>query len=443
MKTRCIIPFMAAFLLTFMLQGQSFNKAKLDSLLSLLEKKNKAMGSLAISRNGEIIYAKAIGYRYLKLPQKIEADTHTKYRIGSITKMFTATLIFQLIEEGKLGLTTTLDEFFPSIPGATSITIGQLLGHRSGISSFTDDPAYSQWMDKPKTHEEIIEIIAAGKPVFEPGSQAAYSNSNYVLLGYILESVCNKSYNEILAERICSGIGLTDTYYGGSTDLSKNESYSYRYTGIWEQLPETDMSIPHGAGGIVSTPSDLVRFADALFSGRLVQESSLSAMKTINDNFGMGLFLFPFKDKKAFGHTGSIDGFASTIGSFLDDGVTFAYTSNGTVYPMLEIFFGALSIYFNMPYDLPVFTSYYVNPADLDQYLGVYASTQIPLKITITRNNFTLFGQATGQPALPLQPVAEHTFSLEMAGAVMKFDPERHLFRLEQGGRHFVFTKEQ
>jgi len=423
------------------LSGQTFDIEKLDSLLDLLARKNKAMGSLALSRNGNIVYAKSIGYSLITPQNKIESDEDTKYRIGSVTKMFTATLIFQLIEEGKIDLTATLDNYYPEIPNAKLITIAYLLNHRSGIHSYSDDSTYLKWMTRPKTHDEMIRIISAGKPEFRPGSQAAYNNSNFVLLGYIVEKICNKTFNEVLREKICTKIGLTDTYYSGKTNTSQHESYSYTYEGSWIQKPETDMSIPHGAGALVSTPSDLVRFIDALFAGQLINENSLNQMKTITDGFGMGMFQYPFLNKTAYGHTGSVDGFGSTMGYFPEDKLAFAYISNGTVYPALEILFGALKIYFNLPYEFPVFTVYFVPQAELDQYLGIYSSAQMPIQLTMTKNNGMLYGQATGQPALPLEAVAKNIFKLEMVGAVIKFSPDKHEFVLEQGGRKFTFTR--
>jgi D-alanyl-D-alanine carboxypeptidase len=236
------------FLCAFVLPsgGQShFIKAKEDSLLSLLEQNNKAMGSLAVMDKGKIIYARAIGHAGIT-PEKKVSDEKTRYRIGSISKMFTATLVFQLIEENKLELSATLDKFFPSVRNAEKITIGNLMNHRSGIHNFTNDAAYNTYMTKMKTKSEMIGIISANAPDFEPGDRYEYSNSNYVLLGYIVEDLRKESYENVLQKYICSRAGLSDTHYGGNTDLSKNESYSFRYVEGWVRQPETDMSIPHG-----------------------------------------------------------------------------------------------------------------------------------------------------------------------------------------------------
>lgn len=423
--------------------AQSFNKAKMDSLFDVLTANNKAMGSIAISQNGAVVYSRAIGYSVYNSTEKKQTTTATRYRIGSISKMFTATILFELVEEKKITLATTLDKYYPQLPNAKTITIGNMLNHHSGLHSFTDDSDYSDWMEKAKTEQEMLGIIARGKPEFEPGKRAEYSNTNYLLLGYIIEKICKKPYSKVLSERITSKIGLTNTYYGSKTDSKKNESYSYRYMSGWQQQPETDMSIPGGAGAIVSTPADLCKFIEALFAHKLVKESSLEQMKTLTDNYGMGMFQFPFGRKKSYGHTGGIDGFGSMLSYFPEEHVAVAYTTNGQVYGLNDIMIGALSIYFGNTYDLPTFKTLAVDPATLDKYLGVYASTKIPLKITITKENNVLMAQATGQSAFPMEASEPDKFKFDQAGIVIEFEPAKNEMTLKQGGGSYLFTREK
>jgi len=441
MKTKLFIPLLTAlFVNAAVMNAQTFNKAKADSLLSLLSEKNKAMGSLAVSEKGNLVYTRAIGFA--DVSGKKPSGVNTKYRIGSISKMFTATLIFQLIEEGKLELSTTLDKFYPSVANAGKVTIGNMLSHRSGIHSFTNDQAYQKWMTSPKTREEMISIISEGKIEFEPDTKTEYSNSNFVLLGYIVEDLRKKSYNEILQKHICAKAGLNDTYYGGKTDISKDESYSYRLMSNWDLQPETDMSIPHGAGAIVSTASDLVRFAGALFTGKLVSEKSLDQMKNIKDGMGMGMQKFPYENKTVFGHSGGIDGFSSLLCYFPEEKLAVCYISNGTVYSVNDVVLKTINISFNKPDNLPEFTTYLLKPEELERYPGVYSSPQIPVKITLFNNNGKLFGQGTGQSAFPLEATAKDNFKFETAGITIRFDPVKPEFVMEQGGGKFTFTKE-
>ncbi len=415
-------------------------QVKLDSLFDRLAEKDKAMGSMAVMKDGKITYTRAIGF--CDYDARIPADALTKYRIGSISKVFTATMIFQLVEENKLRTDMTLDKFFPQVPNAAQITLDQMLCHRSGIHNFTNDSLYETYMTRPMSHEEMLQVIAAPKPDFEPGTKASYSNANFVLLGYILEKVTGKPYATLLQERITGRIGLKDTYYGGKTAAANREAASYTYLTGWIKSPETDMSIPGGAGALVSTPSDLVTFIRALFTGRLVSEQSLEKMKTLTDGIGRGLFQFPFESRKAYGHNGGIDGFLSSVAYFADDDLAIAYCTNGAVYPMNDILIGALSICFDRPYRIPAFEKVEVTPEDLAALAGQYSSKNIPLKITLSVKDGTLIGQATGQPPFPLEATAKDTFRFEPAGVVMEFDRPNKSFALKQGGMTFFYTLE-
>jgi CubicO group peptidase (beta-lactamase class C family) len=433
-------------LLVFGASSQQLNTPKLDSLFSALADNDRAMGSVAISKNGKVLYSRAIGFSSLEAATRVLATENTKYRIGSITKTFTTVLIFQLIEEGKLSLTTTLDKFFPTVQNAKIITISNLLGHRSGIHNFTDDPDYLTWMTMPKSKEEMISTISKNKPDFAPDTKAQYSNSNFVLLGFIVEKLRKKLYSQILDERIVKKVGLTDTYFGKAADLKNNECFSYQWTNNeWKREPETDMSIPHGAGAIVSTATDLVKFMEALFAGRLVKESSLLKMKTIVDGYGMGLFQVPFGSKRAFGHNGGIDGFSSNTAYFPEDSLAIAYCTNGQRYPMNDILIGILSIYYNRTYSIPNFNApvFLIDASELDQYIGIYSSTQLPLKITISKKDGALIAQATGQASFPLDPSERDKFKFDRAGVVLEFTPAAGEMTLKQGGGVFKFLREK
>ena len=443
MKLRLFTLILLAGLTFTTVLPQNINKAKLDSLFNALSEKNKAMGSVAVSKNGTVLYSRAIGYSYISGTEKKPATTATRYRIGSISKMFTASMIFQLIEEGKIKLITTLDTYFPEIPNASKITISNLLNHRSGIHNFTDDPEYMTYMTQPKTEDEMVKIISKNKVDFEPNAKASYSNSNFLLLGYIIEKITKQPYSKNLEKRICSKIGIKDTYIGKKTDLVNNESYSYKFESEWKQQPETDMSIPGGAGSIISTPTDLTRFVNALFSIKLVSQSSLNQMKTLTDGIGMGMFQFPFYDKKAYGHNGGIDGFVSNVAYFPEDSLAVSYCTNGMVYPLNDILIGILSACFNKQYIIPTFNTITLKTEDLDKYLGVYSSTQVPIKITITKDNTTLIAQGEGQPAFPLEPTEMDKFKFDQAGVKMEFNPAKNEMTLKQGGGSFLFTKEK
>ncbi len=434
--------FSALILTIAALQGncQNFDKAKLDAYFDNLEKNDKFMGSVAVSQNGEIIYTRSVGFADVE--NKLKANENSKYRIGSISKTFTTVLVMKAVEEKKLELDQTIDKFFPEVKNAGKITVANLLYHRSGIHSFTDDKEYLDWNTQPKTEKELLDIIIKGGSDFEPDTKSVYSNSNFVLLTFIVEKSFGKSYKVLVDELIAKPAGLKNTAVGGKTDTGKNECKSYKYLGQWNVEPETDMSVPLGAGAIVSTPTDLVRFSDALFGGKLVSNESLEKMQTINGQFGMGLFKIPFYDKTGFGHTGGIDGFTSVFSHFADGNISYALTSNGTNFINNNISIAVLSAVFGKDFEIPDFKTVKVDAATLEKYVGVYASAQIPLKITITRNNETLIAQATGQPAFPLEATAADKFKFEQAGVVMEFNAADNSMTLKQGGGVFNYKKE-
>ena len=420
--------------------AQTFNRQRLDSLFQILETKDKFMGSIAVAQNGKLLYTNAIGYADLENLKK--ASPETKYRIGSVSKMFTAVMILKAIEENKLSLDQTIDQYFSSIDNSKKITIGNLLNHRSGIHNFTNDVNYLTYNTHPKSEIEMVEIIAKGKSDFEPNSKGDYSNSNYVLLSYILEKIYKKNYATLLREKIVKPLGLKNTYFAGKTNIAGNESYSYKFNDQWLKDTETDPSIPLGAGGILSTPTDLTIFIDQLFKGKLISEKSLILMKTIKEKYGMGMFEYPYFEKKSYGHTGAIDGFQSIVSYFPEEKLALAITSNGINYSNNNIMLAALSSYFNKPFKLPTFEKIEISVEILQSYVGTYVSSQIPIKIEITNDGDKLFAQATGQSALPLETIDTTTFKFEPAGIKLEFKADKKEMILKQAGKEFLFKKE-
>lgn len=439
MKTKSIasILFVLFYLNAF---AQNFDKEKLDQYFKALEENNKFMGTVAVSKNGSIIYSKSIGFADVE--NQVKASETSKYRIGSITKSFTAVLVFKAVEEGKLDLNQRINTYFPSIKNAQKISIGMLLNHRSGLHNFTDDPNFDAWRTQPKTEQEMIELIAKGGSDFKPGSKSEYSNSNFVLLTYILQKSYNKSYADLLQEKIIQPIGLTNTYVFGKINPANNECKSYVFAGGWNVTEETDFTIPLGAGALVSTTLDLNTFAEALFGGKLLKKESLEYMKSIKGDYGYGLFQIPFYKSIGYGHTGGIDGFSSIFVHFEDSNITYSLTSNGSNFENNEISITVLSAIYHRPFEVPEFKTYTPDPADMDKYLGVYGSKLIKLKITITKNDKVLFAQATGQGAFSLDPIGKHQFESSQVGAKIEFNIVDHTLTLFQGGAKLVFQKE-
>ena len=439
MKSRSFFSILfVLFSVTSFAQEQKF--LALDSLFQILDENNRFMGSLSISENGKVTYSKTIGKADLASGKF--SNNLTKYRIGSISKMFTACLIFQAIEENKLSLKQTINRFFPKITNAKEITIGNLLNHRSGIHNYTNDTSYFNYYTALKSQKEMLEIIQVGGSDFKPNSRAEYSNSNYILLSFILEKIYKKSYEELLDIKIIQPQGLKNTYFGKKLDLAKNECASYRFSGKWELENETNSSVSLGAGGIVSTTEDLLFFITNLFEGKIINAASLEQMMKLEDGFGMGIFSVPFYDKKGFGHNGGIDGFSSFLYTFPAENISIALTSNGSRFNNNDISIIALSSCFNLPLQLPSFSVIELSADDLDKYIGSYANPEIPIKISITKDSLSLIGQATGQPSFTLETIGKDSFEFSPAGVEIQFIPEKNLLILKQGGGEFTFTRE-
>lgn len=415
-------------------------KVKTDILVELLSKHNKFMGTIALMENGKLIYSNAAGFADVE--NKIKSTKKTTYRIGSVSKTFTSAMIFQLVEENKISLDEKLSAYFPQVVNSEKISIKDMLLHRSGLWSITDDSLYLQWCTQPKSREELLGMINSHPVLFLPGEKSEYSNSNFLLLGYIIEDITKKSYAINLQERIVNKAGLTSTYYGKPADIQNNESYSYLYTAEgWTKDIETDMSVPGGAGAIVSTSEDLVKFAHALFSGQLISKKSLDEMLTAEGTYAKGIFPMPFYELKGFGHTGGIDGFRSVLIYYPEKELALSVTSNGLNYNQNELLIGLLSIQFGKEYKLPDFSTAKVDVKKLKTYEGTYSSESFPLKLTVKVEGDILTAQATGQSAFPLEAVSETEFRFDAAGIKISFPTDGKL-NIKQGGLDLLMSRE-
>ncbi len=438
---RILVLSLALSLISFVACTQNIDKAKLDAYFEALENNDRFMGSVAIAKGEQVIYSNSLGFTDVE--QGLKANENTKYRIGSISKTFTAVLILKAVEEGKLNLNDTLDKYFPAIGSSNKITIEHLLRHRSGLHNHVDEFVRLNKHILPITEEEMLELIIKGGNEFEPDTKMAYSNPNYILLSFILEKIYEAPFSKILEDEITKPLGLVNTFIDGNINISNGECNSYNYLNdSWELAPELDISQALGAGAMTSNPKDLVKFSHALFSGKLLSENSMAKMTSLIDHYGMGLIQMPFYDKAGLGHTGGIDGFRSVFAYFPKDDLSFAYTSNGLNFNGNDISIVILSAAYNMPFEIPEFTLYEPSDEELDAYTGIYSSKQIPLKITITRDNDKLFGQGTGQPSFPLEATAKDKFEFKQAGIVMEFNPSNKTMILKQGGGEFSFEKE-
>jgi len=426
---------------TLNLNAQDLNQ--LDEFLNILEANDKLMATMTITNDGNQIYNKAVGYADVE--GNIENTKETKFRIGSITKAYTATMIFQLIDEGRITLDSPLTLFFNGMPSASKITIAHLLNHSSGLYNITNDPKFGEWMLKPSSREDILKRVKAYDLDFNPGEQTAYSNTNYILLGYIIEILDKDLYKQALDRRIVKKIGLENTYYGKEINSAINESHSYVIENeSWTITPETDMSNPGGAGAIVSTSEDLTMFMNALFTGKLISDVSLDAMKKTNDNETChGIFYANMNGLDIYASEGGIDGFQSMLVHIPELKTTVALTANALDFSKMQIILSTFGLLSGQPITMPIFTKLELTEEQVKQYEGEYACEAVPYKLIFKAKGNTLLGAPEQSNLKELVPTKQHQFTFDTLGIVLDFFPETEVVKFTKGDDKPLIFKKQ
>jgi D-alanyl-D-alanine carboxypeptidase len=292
--------------------------ARLQTLLSSWGRENMAMGAVAYAQADEPVWAHATGFARVVADAQppAAANAATRYRIGSISKLLTAIMVMQLAEEGRLKLDEPIQRWFPTLPLAASITIADLLSHRSGLGDIKDLPNFdAQWMFEPRAEGDLLRAITSLPRAFAPGARMQYNNSGYLLLSFIVEKAGGQPYAHALQQRIAGPLGLQHMSFDAKAGLKPNEAISYRWTeaGSWQAVRATDPSVPLGAGGVVASPGDLVRVIRALFGGKFINAQSLALMTQQREGFGLGITTWQTPGGLAFGHEGVIDGFGAML----------------------------------------------------------------------------------------------------------------------------------
>jgi len=220
---------------TFNSAAQNLHLDKVDAFVTLIENNNRSIGSLTIYKNGKQLYDRNFGQTHI-IENKF--DKQTKYKIGSITKTYTAVLIFELIEKGSLSLEDKLEKFFPDMPGAKEITIGQMLHHSSGLGDFVWKEENPDWLNHKVTEKQIFDEIKKQGLVFTPGEKQEYSNSGYYLLAKIAEQIGKKDYAALIDEKICRPLGLKNTVSMSKEATNVFASYTYGTDQSWTEAED-------------------------------------------------------------------------------------------------------------------------------------------------------------------------------------------------------------
>lgn len=290
-------------------------------------------GTVLIAKEGQILFSK--GYRLANAEHQIPNTPKTVFRLGSITKQFTAVAILQLQEQGKLNVKDPISKYLPDYPQGDKIKIHHLLTHTSGIPSITDFPNLSEIERQPSTPDRVMAYFKDLPLEFTPGAECKYSDSGYIVLGAVIEAVTDASYEKYVQDNFFSPLGMKATYFDHNQRVIPNRASGYGLDakGTVVNAEFIEMSFPHGAGSLSSTVEDLYIWDRALKEDKLLSKEArkeLFRVQAFSENhqiaYGYGLFI---DDKKhIIGHMGSIEGFRSALYRHLDGDITLIILSN-------------------------------------------------------------------------------------------------------------------
>jgi len=395
---------------------------KFDEYMKSCVSVKQFTGSVLVSKGGEILFAK--GYGLANAEHGIPNTPRTKFRLGSITKQFTAMAILILHERGKLKIEDPIGKYLENSPKAwEGVTIHHLLTHTGGIPSYTDDPNYLMKMMMPETIKSMIARFRDKPLDFKPGEKFHYSNSGYFLLGAIIEKVAGKSYEAFLKEAIFDPLGMNDTGYDHAQTLLAARASGYnRHDSGLKNAEYLDMAQPYSAGSLYSTVEDLARWDQALCDGKLVSKESHAKMyKPVNNNYAYGWFVTTSKGRKQIQHGGGINGFATEILRYPDQRVCAIALCNVLPQNPDQVAHDLAAIALGDSYEIPrVRKVAQVDPKIYDEYVGRYQLAPNVIA-TFSREGDRFMVQVTGQPKLEVFPESETNFFLKVVDATITF----------------------
>lgn len=416
--------------------------AKIGAYLAACVEAEQFNGSVLVARKDEQLVCR--GFGFANFEHQALNSPETKFRLGSVTKQFTAMAVMVLAEQGKPSVDDPVGKHVEQAPEAwKEVTIHHLLSHTSGIANFTSFPDYLATMRLPSTPDQTIARFRDKPLEFAPGEKFAYSNSGYILLGTIIEKVSGQSYEAFLREAIFQPLEMLATGYDHQEEILEHRAAGYRRDAKLSNAPFIDMSIPYAAGGLYSTVGDLWRWDQALSAGKLLSQKGMEAMFTpAKGDYAYGWNIHKRSGQVVVSHGGGINGFATSIVRIPDLQVCVAVLSNVESSASGRMAHDLASIVLGEPYQSPkVRRVAQVDPKIYDELVGRYelAPTFI---LTVTRQGDRLLTQATGQSQVEVFPESESDFFLRVVDAQITFVRDKegeitHLI-LHQGGRDMV-----
>jgi len=398
------------------------NLARMDQVIQSFVADKQFMGAVLVARGNDILLDK--GYGFANLEWNVPDSPKTKFRLGSITKQFTAASILLLEERGKLSVNDPVKKYMADAPAAwDKVTIFNLLTHTSGIPSFTSFSDYAKLEPFSATPAELVARFHDKPLDFQPGEKWSYSNSGYVLLGYLIEKISGESYAQFVQDNIFKPLGMADSGYDSNSAVIQNRAsgYSPGQNGI-VNAGYIDMTVPLSAGGLYSTTEDLFRWEQGLFGGKLLSQASLKKMTTpFKNDYAFGLIVRAVKDHEEIAHGGGIEGFNTMLAYYPDDKLTVIVLANVNGSAPQEI---ATDLYTIAEGGTVVLISerkaVKIDPKIFDGYVGSYQlAPNFILKVT--REDDRFLTQATGQGQVEIFPESDHDFFAKVVNAQITF----------------------
>jgi len=410
--------------------------ARMEQVIQSYVKNRAFMGAVLVARGADIILDK--GYGSANLEWDIANAPTTKFRLGSLTKQFTAASILLLEERGKLKVEDPITNYLPDAPPEWGrITIYNLLTHTSGIPNFTSLPEYNTLKTANTSVEKTVASFK-GRPLdFGPGEKMSYSNSGYLVLGYVIEKLTGASYGKFVLDNLFTPLGMQDSGYDSNTAViaRRASGYSPSAAGL-VNAGYIHMSIPHAAGALYSTTEDLLKWEQGLFGGKIVSAVSLEKMtKPFKNDYAFGLTSRIDKGRRVIWHNGGIDGFNTSMAYYPETRTVVIVLSNvnGPAADTLGPQLGALV--HGDPVKLPGERTEIGLPAStLAKYVGAYELAPTAT-MTITLEGDHLMAQLTGQGRNPIFPESETMFFLKVVDAQLEFAADAGYLVLHQNGR--------
>jgi len=325
-----------------------------EEYLAAQEEVNHFMGSVLVAQKGKVLFNRSYG------PANAEYDvantSQTKFRLGSLTKQFTATAVLLLQQSGRLNVQDPISKYVETAPTTwKDVTVHHLLTHTSGIPSFTDLPGYMETWTVPSRPDETMLRFRDLPLEFAPGTSFAYSNSGYIVLALIIENASGQRYEDFLRHNVFAPLDMKDSGHDTFAAILKHRASGFVWTDAGlEHAPYCDMDLPMGGGDLYSTVDDMYKWDRALYTDRLLSEESKMAMFTPNEyEYGYGWGISTMWGRVINSHGGGINGFSSQIMRFPEKDVFFVILSNQENAPVMQIGRDLMAIFFAVKYELP------------------------------------------------------------------------------------------